>query len=98
MAVDHSYLDGFFRRCLLKLDKKGPRQERINIIIINKKDLKQTCTDVQHKRRYCTDEHVQSRKKILTFVVTKMEVLRLPQPQDVLSMFLNVGHFSASCS
>ena len=22
-----------------------------------------------------------------------MEVLRLPQPQDVLSMFLNVGHF-----
>ena len=23
-AVDHSYLDGFSRRCLLKLDKKGP--------------------------------------------------------------------------
>ena len=23
-AVDHSYLDGFSRRFLLKLDKKGP--------------------------------------------------------------------------
>ena len=23
-TVDHSYLDGFSRRCLLKLDKKGP--------------------------------------------------------------------------
>ena len=42
--------------------------------------------------------NIYSREKILTFAVTKMEVLRLPQPQDVLSMFLNVGHFSASCS
>ena len=32
-AVDHSYLDGFSRRCLLKLDKKSPTlsQKRLTL-------------------------------------------------------------------